>query len=244
MSPVLVNPSRFASPSAALAYSDEVLADSPLIYLKLQETSGTTATDDSGNSHAGTYAGTPALNQTTVMPSGTGSVQLNSTAKRVAVANGSWMNTSAFTAEAWIRLTTAGTSYQNIMNRDFTSANRGWNLYYTNGKLNAFVSASGNPSDHFGSTVLTAGNDYHCAMTSDGTTVRLYLNGVLDKTFTVGAGAVSTNDLMIGASIAGSFGGGTFNFSLNGNVDHAAYYGTALSATRIAAHYAAASVGP
>lgn len=41
-----------------MSYDSEVAADSPQIYWKLQDTSGTSATDSSGNSRAGTYAGT------------------------------------------------------------------------------------------------------------------------------------------------------------------------------------------
>ena len=38
-----------------MTYADEVLADSPVVYLKLDETSGTTAVDSSGNGNDFTY---------------------------------------------------------------------------------------------------------------------------------------------------------------------------------------------
>lgn len=232
--------------SVAIAYSTEVLADSPLTYMKFDETSGTTAADSSGSSHPGTIAGTPTLNQATVMPAGTGSYQLNTTAKRVVVANGAWMNTPAFTIEAWIFIQTLGTSYQAIANRDGGSGTlaRGWNLYVTNKKLNAFVGNSGFvPTDHVGTTTLVASTAYHTVMTSDGTSVKLYLNGAQEgSTVTSDAYANSGNPIEIGASLSGT--PSTHSFSLAGLVDHVAYYGTALSAARIAAHYAAASVGP
>lgn len=44
------------------SYDTEVAADSPAIYWKLQDTSGTTATDSSGNSRPGTYNGTASTN--------------------------------------------------------------------------------------------------------------------------------------------------------------------------------------
>lgn len=43
------------------AYSDAVMALSPEAYLRLGESSGTTAVDISGNGHDGTYHGTPTL---------------------------------------------------------------------------------------------------------------------------------------------------------------------------------------
>lgn len=44
------------------SYDTEVAADSPAIYWKLQDTSGTSAADSSGNSRAGTYNGTGGTN--------------------------------------------------------------------------------------------------------------------------------------------------------------------------------------
>ena len=43
-------------------YDQEVLADTPNIYWKLQDTSGTSAVDSSGNTRPGTYNGTAAVN--------------------------------------------------------------------------------------------------------------------------------------------------------------------------------------
>lgn len=45
-----------------MSYDSEVAADSPALYWKLQDTSGTTATDSSGNARHGTYNGTAATN--------------------------------------------------------------------------------------------------------------------------------------------------------------------------------------
>jgi hypothetical protein len=45
------------SPAAALTYDQEVLADSPVAYWRLDETSGTVAHDSSGNGLNGTYSG-------------------------------------------------------------------------------------------------------------------------------------------------------------------------------------------
>lgn len=45
-----------------MSYDSEVAADSPAIYWKLQETSGTSATDSSGNARTGTYNGTASTN--------------------------------------------------------------------------------------------------------------------------------------------------------------------------------------
>jgi len=46
-----------ARPAFGSAYSDAVLADMPVRYYRLGDSSGTTAVDSSGNSQDGTYTG-------------------------------------------------------------------------------------------------------------------------------------------------------------------------------------------
>ena len=50
-----------ASTLYASNYSAEVLADNPIAYYRLSETSGTSANDSSPNNNIGTYVGTPTL---------------------------------------------------------------------------------------------------------------------------------------------------------------------------------------
>lgn len=58
-----VGPALFGSAAAPTNYSGVVLADSPLIYLKLDEITGTTYADSSGNGRTGTATGTITQNQ-------------------------------------------------------------------------------------------------------------------------------------------------------------------------------------
>lgn len=235
-----------ASGGGGNPYSTEVLADSPALYWKFAETTGTSAADSSGNSKPGTIGGSPTLGATTVMPAGSGSFTLDATSKRVVVVPFSAINVTSFSAEAWVNLSNV-TSYHNIFNRDGSNVQRGWNLYVTNGKLNGYDGAS----DHISTgSSMSTGTAYYVAVTCDGTTVKLYLNGSLDFSFSVAAGwgtnatgGSSFNNFTVGASEAGS-SSGTFALPLTGNIDHVAFYPSALSSTRIAAHYAAASVGP
>lgn len=53
-------------------YSDEILADGPVAYYKLNETSGTVAADSSGNGRHGTYGTAVALNQLGAIRNGDG----------------------------------------------------------------------------------------------------------------------------------------------------------------------------
>ena len=63
LSTVFAVPS-FTTSAAAASLSDAILALNPVGYWKLNETSGTQATDYSGNARHGTYSGTPALAST------------------------------------------------------------------------------------------------------------------------------------------------------------------------------------
>ena len=63
ISAALVTAAAFATPQAAQAatYDDSVLADQPLTYLRMSESAGPTAADESPNNRDGVYAGAFAL---------------------------------------------------------------------------------------------------------------------------------------------------------------------------------------
>ena len=56
------------SGAALGTYSEEILARSPLGYWPMDDTSGTTCDDDSGNAADGTYTGTPTFNDGSIRP--------------------------------------------------------------------------------------------------------------------------------------------------------------------------------
>lgn len=58
--PILGDPTAVGS-GPSTRYSSAILADSPLLYFRLGDTSGTTVVDSSGNGHSGTYHGSPTL---------------------------------------------------------------------------------------------------------------------------------------------------------------------------------------
>lgn len=89
-------------------YDDVVLADTPTAYLPLNEPSGTAASDKSGNSHNGTYSGTPllALNG----PLGTdNSVNFKATSSQYCLLDAlgtTGANIGSTTWEFWLKTTT------------------------------------------------------------------------------------------------------------------------------------------
>lgn len=213
------------------SYSAEVLADSPLLYWRMNDASGTVSTDASGNGNNGTYFGGYTL--------GTTGLLTGDTDKAITVAGGGGVYRAAssaapFTIEALIKPSSvSGTqviaSMQETGAAAWTFRLDGTDLrfYHWNGagSLQAPIIATG----------LAVGTRYHAAVAfTASASAFLYLNGSQVGTASVGTlAAVSSSTLLrVGAS-----GGGEF---MNGVVDEAAYYTAALSGGRIAAHYAAA----
>jgi hypothetical protein len=221
-----------------VTYSSEVLADSPLVYWRLN---GGAGTDSSGNGRTATTNNT--------MPSGTtgllvgdadGAGSFNGTTQNLVAAYASWMDaSSAFSVD--FLLNTTQTSAGFLVARD-SSTNRLWqigvNVSGFAGKL--YVTRVLNASDVISVVTTTStmnvndGVTRHVGITYDGTTLRLYINGVLDAS-SAWSGGLSTRhpNITVGYYYSGS------GFAFAGVLDEIAYYGSTLSSTRVAAHYAA-----
>src|SRR6266542_849575 len=89
------------------AYSTEVLADNPLAYWRLRETTGTTALDEAGNSSGpfnGIYGGV-SLNQPGPLYGGSGTAGFDGTTAEVTTSNPAALNLARdITLEAWVYL--------------------------------------------------------------------------------------------------------------------------------------------
>lgn len=221
-----------------MSYLSEVLADSPLGVWLLDEASGTTAADSSGNGRHMSINGSVTLGAATVMPTGTSSFDFAGTGTTyLQAAAAAWMAVSSFTVTAWVRLDSTS-SYRAIMSRENTSGtNRQWSFYSTSGKLNVFTS-----SDRLGTGTLSTSTVYFVAATYDSatSTLKYYINGSLDATLTSitipNNQTATPYDLVVGASHAG---GGGYSFLFDGRMGPVAYFGSVLSPTRLAAHYTA-----
>src|SRR4030095_15296232 len=86
---------------------------------------------------------------------------------------------------------------------------------------------------------LTDGQWHHIVGTVDGTTKRLYVNGVLVGSQTMG-GPPTPVLLRLGAGLTYNPVPGQY---LNGTLDEAAVYWKALSDSQVAAHYSAGAFG-
>lgn len=219
------------------AYTTEVLADAPVGYWKLDETSGTAISDSSGNGYHGTLIGSPTLGVTGA-PSGLGAAALRlSGSGQYAQITGTnttphalGLNGSAWSIEAWFRDTDSGSSgFRTLVSRGDSS----WRTQKDSGVIKAGVNGlgSGDPSTGFSSGDSAW---HHLVWTFDGANVKGYVdNSLLVTSARTGTVNTTSHYLLIGENAQST---GRY---WQGDLAHVALYDTALSATRIGVHYTA-----
>jgi hypothetical protein len=239
-----------------MTYDEEVLADEPCVYWKLDETSGTTATDESGNSQDGTYTGSyvqdadpihsesPAL---TLNASGT----YNGAVYKNPVASGSWP-LDALSIEIWMRATTAASSGSAaIVSYASTGSADDFELLYQSAGTNCFrlcVNGAANfitfANAPGGACAATAPK--HVVVTWDGATGEsiLYINGELAQVhstlLSAGHSISVFGSLYVGQEQDSIGGGLDTTQALRATVSHMAIYDEVLTSERIKAHFDAA----
>lgn len=215
-----------------LAYTTAVATDTPVGYWRLNQTTGTTATDTAGT-NPGTYTGTYTLNAGSLMPlePGSSSVSAAGAGHIIVPDNAVLRPTAAITCEAWYASSTA--SLQGLVSR---WNNNGYLLRVGNDAGNYVELRIQNTPMSYTLSTLFNGTPRHIVGTYDGTNGRIYVNGALV------AGPTALPALTAPASInaeLGSYAAGANK--LNGKLSDCAIYNTTLPATRIAAHYTAAT---
>ncbi len=214
--------SKSASATVA-AYRATVLSDSPSVYYRLGEASGTVALDSSGHAQDATYqpafvtygvAGTVGDNDTAIISNGGGTPASRSGGAGLPTGN------APRTWELWFKTSAAGN----------TLVDYGGNPLRANGSSLGIASLGGAPA-----TPNQNDNLWHyVAVTYDGTTLRNYYDGVF-----VGTQTGSLNTPVNATLRLGNDSGG---FAWNGSLDEVAIYPTALSAAKVAAHFAASGL--
>jgi hypothetical protein len=216
-----------ATPTAATSYASTVLATSGLVsYWRLDETSGTTANDQTG-ANTGTYVGAHTLNQPGAIANDSDTA-VKLSGGYVSIPAASSLRPSSVTIEGWFNLAAVG--YGRLF-----SASGGVYLEVdsSNHLLFSYKGTDGNQHTVTSSTVLSTGTWYYLVGTVDSSgNERLYVNGAQDSSLTTGLAIQWDN---YGAAI-GAYSDGSGGF-LNGTVDEIAVYNTALSATTIQNHY-------
>ncbi len=224
-------------------YEDLVLADNPIVYLKLNEASGTNANDQTGNNLDGTYTNTPTLGQASLLAGDTSNlcVSLDNTQSEYVIINDNDLLDirDNFTIEIWTRPSVVDANWRCIV--DKASADTYAGIQYglqTNpqDKWEGFFvesSVASGVNSVVSTTAPSIARTDHLVFVRNGTTLKLYMNGVLDASASCSIGTVhvGTGNLAVGRE--GTVNGGYYG----GKVQHFALYGYALSSDRINTHY-------
>lgn len=231
----------FAKGSAsATTYSAAVLADSPVGYWRLDETSGTTAADSSGNGYDGTYVNTPTLNQTSAITGNAAVLLARASSERVNLGTPAALNiTGQITLECLYKPTTFPSSGQIhlLIGHGYNGTNTGYFLYL-DGTSSKVIVGSFNGSSHFAEVAWAgwvAGAWRHLAAGYDGSNWKIFFDGVEAVSTARGTGAVASS---AGSDIGAQDNNGTPANFADGVIDEVAIYNTWIGATRIAAHQA------
>jgi hypothetical protein len=213
-----------------MSLNTEQMADTPLALWRASD-----GVDHSGNGHDLTPFGSPTDGV---------SLDLSSSDPSIVLVDGSnlWNpgHSASFDLAGSVslsflmRATTVGAANLDLV--------RKWSLYGaylgTDGKVHAVLqSATTGAHDLAGSTTIVANTTYHVGVVYDGSTVKVYVDGVLDGTLGV-TGAIdvdNTQAISVGTSGLVGFDG------IAGRLDEVALYSHALAADRFAAHDQGAS---
>ena len=222
-----------AAAAAANGYRSTILADSPVAYYRLGESSGTTASDETGNYDA-TYVASPTLGETgAISGDSSTSVLLASASSQYAEIDSNLSITAyPFTIEAWVKTTATaegvvGSFVVNTTNNQmFALRVSASGIAYTFARNTSGVLAES-------TTAVNDGNWHHIVAVFAASNDRIiYVDGAAEDTHAANVTLPAINRFSIGR--LGDTSPGAY---FNGTVDEVAVYDTALSASTILAHY-------
>jgi hypothetical protein len=234
--------------NASASYESTVLSDAPVGYWPLDETSGMTAADASGNGHDGVYVNGPTLGVPgpPVLAPDTGA-GFDGVDQRVDVPYSPALNPATFTLEAWVNPASlpaanseGGSDSKSIICSRSPDATRGYHLYissYTGHPQFAAIAGTGTGLRYTyddSSPPLQTGVWYHVAVTFDGSVLQLYVNGQPVASPQLQSAPFVPND-----SNPTRFGMcdhfGDLQYGFDGTLDEIAIYDHVLDASRILA---------
>ena len=237
---------QFSAAASFYPYRDAVLADSPVLYWRLGEASGTTAANSAASGPTGTYYGTPALGQASSLTSEVVNKSISTATSGSVTAATAVTPSAQFTVEAWIK--TSSTSGGRI----FGFGNRGATTLSTTADRQLYLSPTGKVvagirNALLANTVATSplsyndGQWHHVAATYNASTLLLYVDGTQVASKATTTAATFSGYWRAGMESLSAWPTPPSGNAYAGGLDELAVYGTALSATRIRAHYVAAT---
>lgn len=206
------------------------LLDSPLVFYKLDETSGAVASDSSANGRNGTYTGGVTLGGTGGLsdPSNRAAT-FDGVNDYISVPSPTVFATSQISIESWVKPDPTIATFATVaMKSTSTSWNDGYGMHWISGKLRFFINSY---AGNYVEAAIPTGSWSFVTGTYDGTTIKLYVNGVLVASTNYNAPINhSAQPLQVGR-------GGGNDYYWKGGLDELGVYGTALTADQIKLHY-------
>ncbi len=214
-----------------------IAGDNPVSWWRLGESAGSVAADQR-STNPGAYLTGTTLNTASLLPNAASdkAVAFDGVKGAMKVPAATSLNLqSPFSLEAWIKPAAlpASGAFASVLTKG-----EAYSLQFNGPRMEFTVIQSGTRrrlQAPIGAVVV--GTTYHVVGTFDGTTQRLYLNGVQVASAALsGKASVSTAPLVVGSWDASS------EF-FKGTIDEPAVYGTALTAAQVAQHYKAGTTG-
>ncbi|WP_256793605.1 PKD domain-containing protein [Terrabacter sp. Ter38] len=223
------------APAPVDPYGAAVTASHPSSYWRLDEASGTLASDASGANETGTYVGTLTRSQAGAVGSGT-AVLANGSNGFVASALNS-VGPPAYSAEVWFKTTTTkggkligygdkATGASAVIDRNLTMVNSGALRFSTNNNTAVLDSPA----------TYRDGQWHHAVIAQDAAGMALYVDGARVASNTASATTSFVGYWRFGGDL--TWGGSTSSY-FGGTLDEAAVYPSALSIADVRAHYRA-----
>jgi hypothetical protein len=233
--------SALATPvlAAPITFANAVLADNPIAYWRFGEAAGAGTAADAASGHDGTYFPGVTAGQAGIGGGDTGAL-FDGISGSVTVPNDPELGPDLITMEALVRWDGPNAFQQRILEKSFFTggeqASYGMSILPT-GAVQVEIRSGGAASSHTTLQTLLAGDEAYLVGVYDGSSVFIYLDGLLlsQTLATPGALQDGLNPLGIGNQ-------SERNRPFNGLIDEVALYDYALSANQIGAHFDALSV--
>lgn len=193
---------------------------------------GSTLSDVSGAGTNNTLENSP-----TFLSEAGGILQFNGTSQRINMGSSTYLNVVNFTFSIWVLVLTGGADDQYLAVRwSNTNSNNGWLFLFNQVTRKFYIQGQEAASVFTLTSTNTYSRDtwYNVTGTKSGSTWSLYVNGVLDKSESLGVGtsAFLTNTLYL----AGTFSVGG-NYYSNCKISQARFYNRALTLEEVKYNY-------
>ncbi|MBV9173878.1 MAG: right-handed parallel beta-helix repeat-containing protein [Chloroflexi bacterium] len=221
--------------STTSAYASAVLADQPMAYWRLNETSGSTAADDSGNRQTANITGGVTRGVSGALAQDVNTAFGFDGQSGYVRDNTSLSVGSDFTIEAWVKSSSANQSVP-LVSLVGPQSQSSRTLYLDRQRFRGMADVSSKwPTYSVDSNAAYDVTAWHhlVFVTQAATSLALYVDGALAGSMVMPAVSGFSGNAVLAWSDDPAFS------KFGGNLDEVALYATALPAARISAHYAA-----